>query len=254
MRVRAGFRPELRRRLHRRRPAREDRPRAALAHRQLGLRVRFGVHHLGELRRGELLGRRVLRSRPFVVSRGRLARIRAADDGNEDTRGCGQRHDQDRVELGEDRPYRNEHDERGSDRQTHRRGVPGAQRLASLGFATLFQRGRDRLGVGHLVGLPRWLLLLHDGPLSDDPWEARPFGPDGQLEKANEEPGNRHHDDDHRRAELGEPGADRNRDQEAGFEREPRPKSSLHCRDRLLRRGAVFVIYADSVGVLHAGP
>ena len=102
-------------------------------------------------------------------------------------------------------------------------------------------RGRDRLGVGHLVG-PRQAPPPRRSALGR-PRESAALRPRRPARKADEEPGNRHHDDDRRRAELGEPGADRNRDQEAGFEREPRPKSSLHCRDRLLRRGAVFVVF-----------
>ena len=84
--------------------------------------LRLDVHRLGELGRGELSDGD-LRNRPFVASRGRLARVCAADEDDEDTRNRGQRHDHDRLELGEDRPHRHERDERGSDREPHGGGV-----------------------------------------------------------------------------------------------------------------------------------
>ena len=59
------------------------------------------------------------------------------------------------------------------------------------------------------------------------------LAPREPLDHRDEQPGGPHHEHDRRRAQLGQPGGDRERDQERRLEREPQARSSNHVGGRL---------------------
>jgi hypothetical protein len=127
--------------VNRRRSAREDRPRAALADSEFRLLPRLGlgylgpaydVYHLGVAGRGDLLGRCLFRWRRSAASC--VSAVAALHDYHEHRRTRDHCHDHRRFESGEDGADGHEREKGRFDRQANGRTGQAAHRLASLCF------------------------------------------------------------------------------------------------------------------------
>ena len=198
----------------------------ALAHRRPGSGSRFGPGSSKATSTARVLDLRARRGRAARPQPARrrspvptleLARFEQGDehqrDEHDDT-------DDDGIELREPRPSATRIRKRsrppGEGRPTALRTTPASGAIPAKPTPRYLL---DLADLGRFRGLR---LRLDGGGARRATPESAALSPDGQLEQADEQPGDAHDNDDRRRAELGEAG-DRERDQKRHLERKPGP-------------------------------